>query len=304
MKKIEKQALKKLESKKQALESQKLQLLNQLLKNEEYKALHKKTQTALIDFAKEQNNKNKQQLETLQTQLLALGKKLNKNAHILSNEYMCNICKDEGFVADKPCSCLNKITSKMLMEESGINQEVINQTTNNFEVFDNPEKIKKTYALLEKWCNNLENSKIRNWALFGHAGTGKTHLMLHTLKTLISKGYFVHFTTAFNLNQQLLSQHTNFEEKNRDYLAKYLECDVLFIDDMGTEPKYKNVSENYLYLILNQRMIENKPVIFSTNFDLAQFEDFYGERIFSRLINKRTSKSLWFDGEDLRLKQN
>ena len=49
----------------------------------------------------------------------------------------------------------------------------------------------------------------------------------------------MHFTTAFNLTQQLLSQHTNFEEKNRDYLSKYLECDVLFIDDMGTEPKYK-----------------------------------------------------------------
>ena len=76
-----------------------------------------------------------------------------------------------------------------------------------------------------------------------------------------------------------------------------------FIDDMGTEPKYKNVNENYLYLILNQRMIEGKPIIFSSNFDISKFEDFYGERLFSRLINKRTSKSLWFDGDDLRIEK-
>ena len=48
-------------------------------------------------------------------------------------------------------------------------------------------------------------------------------------------------------------------------------------------------------------MLDNKPVVFSSNFDMDELENFYGERIFSRLINKRTTKSIWFDGEDLRL---
>lgn len=304
MKKVEKLALKKLESKKQDFENKKNAILIELLKNESYKTAYQQVQDAVITFAKKTTLQNEKLLKTQQDKLGKLEKTLNKSNVDASKEYMCTNCNDTGFVEDVACGCLNQIISKMLMDESGLSAETFANLQNNFEVFDNPEKIKKTYRVLEKWCDTFETSNVKNWGFFGHAGTGKTHLMLHVLKKLIEKGYFVHFTTAFNLTQQLLSQHTNFEEKNRDYLSKYLQCDVLFIDDMGTEPKYKNVNENYLYLILNQRMIENKPVIFSTNFDMKQFEDFYGERIFSRLINKRISKSLWFDGEDLRLKNN
>lgn len=303
MNKIEKIALKKLETKKQDFKNEKYEVLTNLLKNNSYKTLYKQHQSAMITFTKNPSQENKKDLQQKQKLLLKLQTALNENSQVLTKEYMCNLCKDSGFIDDTACTCLNQIISKMLMEDSGISFETLNNINNDFSIFTNPDKIEKKYNTLEKWCDNFKNSQIKNWGFFGHAGTGKTHLMLHTLKILIEKGYFVHFTTAFNMAQNLLLQHTNFEEKNRDYLSKYLECDVLFIDDMGTEPRYKNVSENYLYSILNQRMIENKSVIFSSNFDISQFEDFYGERIFSRLINKRTSKSLWFDGQDLRLKK-
>lgn len=303
MNKIEKLALKKLENKKNVFENKKNSTLIKLLENKAYKDIYKQKQAQVLEYSKNPTEKNKTLLEKLVIQLDKISTSLKIDASILKNDYMCKHCKDKGFINDTPCNCLNQIISEMLMEESGLSLQTLEIEKNNFKIFENPEKIKKIYDLTEKWCNNFENSPIKNWGLFGHAGSGKTHLMLYMLKLLINKGHFVHFTTAFNLTQQLLAQHTNFEEKNRDYLSKYLECEVLFIDDMGTEPKYKNVNENYLYLILNQRMIENKPVIFSSNFDIAQFEDFYGERIFSRLVNKRTSKSLWFDGEDLRLKK-
>ncbi|MGI5842449.1 MAG: ATP-binding protein [Christensenellales bacterium] len=304
MNKIEKLALSKLKQNKQIFESQKLALKQKAFENEKIKALHKQKQELLIELSA-QEKQSKQDLEKLN----AISKELETtlanypNGKILTQTHLCGKCEDKGFITTAPCSCLKKIMSDMLLEESGIvfDMELLNST--NFDVFENKEKMQKVYDKALKWTSVFKTSKVRNWAFLGHTGTGKTHLMLLMAKNLIDSGNFVYFTTAFNLTQEMLKQHTDFEDKNRDYLAKYLECDVLFIDDLGTEPIYKNVNENYLYLILNQRMVENKPVVFSSNLDFNQLEDLYGERIFSRLINKRISKALLFDGNDLRLQK-
>ncbi len=302
----QKKAYKQLKQNVQNFEKEKFFLHKNLLENQEYRSLYTQLQTLSINIAKQNKpcqktqNQHKQTLSALEK----VAKKLTNNSNLLWQEHMCKHCFDKGFVNQQPCSCLKQVMSQMLMKQSGLDLQALTLPKNDFSLFKNPQEIEQIYATLDKWALNFKNSKIKNWGFLGNTGTGKTHLMLYVLNNLIKQGYFVHFTTAFNLTQEMLSQHTDFEDKNRDYISKFLDCDVLFIDDMGTEPQYKNVNENYIYLILNQRMLENKPIIFSSNFDLAQFETFYGERIFSRLVNKRTSKMLWFDGFDLRLKDN
>ena len=162
--------------------------------------------------------------------------------------------------------------------------------------------MKKTYQNMEKWCDEFESSKIKNIGFFGGAGSGKTFLMECMADKLIKNGKFVFFTTSFKMILSLLEYHTTFDKSKDEILKQYLECDVLLIDDMGVEPIYNNVNENYLYLIVNQRMMENKPIIYNTNFSLDEFYDRYGERIFSRLINKRNSKVFNFTNSDLRIK--
>jgi DNA replication protein DnaC len=304
MTKNEKLALSQLQKQIKDFEHKKYSLHQELLKNSDYKNLYSKKQTISIEIAKQEKplTQTQEDFKEISNSLDKIALKLSSEASILSKEHMCSLCFDSGFIDHKPCSCLKQVMSEMLMKQSGLDLQTLSIPQNDFSLFKNPAEIQKIYAALDKWILNFKDSKIKNWGFMGNTGTGKTHLMLYILKNLISHGHFVHFTTAFNLTKELLSQHTDFEDKNRDYISKYIDCEILFIDDMGTEPKYNNVNENYLYLILNQRMIENKPIIFSSNFDLAGFEDFYGERIFSRLINKRTSKTLWFDGLDLRLK--
>ena len=112
------------------------------------------------------------------------------------------------------------------------------------------------------------------------------------------------YTTAFTMSQNLLKYHTTFDTSKESILSPYLECDVLIIDDLGSEPIFKNVSEEYLYLILNQRLFEQKPVIISTNLTLSEIQDRYGERIFSRLVSKNVSKLFKIENSDLRLKKN
>lgn len=306
MKKNEKLAFSQLQKQLNNFEREKYLLHQQLLTNNEYKNLYSQKQSLAIQISQEENPSQQLQerFENTSKKLLTTAQALSENANILLQEHMCSLCFDSGFINQKPCSCLKQVMSQMLMRQSGLDINTLTLPKNNFSLFKNAKQIEKIYDALDKWVVNFEDGKIKNWGFFGNTGTGKTHLMLYVLKKLIKRGHFVHFTTAFSLTKQLLSQHTDFEDKNRDYISKFLDCEVLFIDDMGTEPKYNNVNENYMYLILNQRMLENKPVIFSSNFDLAQFEEFYGERIFSRLINKRVSKILWFDGTDLRLNKD
>ena len=138
----------------------------------------------------------------------------------------------------------------------------------------------------------------------GARGVGKSFLLECMLSELIKQKKYVLYTTAFTMSQNLLKYHTTFDTSKESILSPYLECDVLIIDDLGSEPIFKNVSEEYLYLILNQRLFEQKSVIISTNLTLSEIQDRYGERILSRLVSKNVSKLFKIENSDLRLKKN
>ena len=72
------------------------------------------------------------------------------------------------------------------------------------------------------------------------------------------------------------------------------------IDDLGTEPVLKNVTLEYLYLILNERLTSNKATVITTNLDLNGIINRYGERIYSRITNKSNTFVCRFTGADLR----
>ena len=155
---------------------------------------------------------------------------------------------------------------------------------------------------MKTWCQTP--TTIKNIIISGASGVGKSFLLECMLSELIKQKKYVLYTTAFTMSQNLLKYHTNFDTSKESILSPYLECDVLIIDDLGSEPIFKNVSEEYLYLILNQRLFEQKPVIISTNLTLSEIQDRYGERIFSRLVSKNVSKLFKIENSDLRLKKN
>ena len=93
-----------------------------------------------------------------------------------------------------------------------------------------------------------------------------------------------------------------FEEaraKHQDQYDFILNCDLLIIDDLGSESSTKNDPAN-LFDVINTRMISGKPIIFSTNFDESMLEEMYGSRIFSRIVGNSRIYEIF--GEDLRLK--
>ena len=91
-------------------------------------------------------------------------------------------------------------------------------------------------------------------------------------------------------------------EEKEYMLDPYINTDILFLDDLGSENKINNVTNEYLYLIINERMQNGKKTVITTNLDFAQIQESYGERIFSRLMHKQQSLKIYFDGRDLRIK--
>ena len=77
----------------------------------------------------------------------------------------------------------------------------------------------------------------------------------------------------------------------------------MVIDDLGAEPIYKNVTLEYLLLILSERLAKNMPYIITTNLSQEQILDRYGDRILSRLNDKKHGVNIEIKGEDLRRKR-
>ena len=99
--------------------------------------------------------------------------------------------------------------------------------------------------------------------------------------------------------------HKNDLLKFKNGIVRILETTedkVLIIDDLGVEPILNNITLNYFYTILNERMIANKSTIINSNLMPNEVLDRYGERIFSRIMNKKCGLVLEYKGEDRRIK--
>ena len=110
-------------------------------------------------------------------------------------------------------------------------------------------------------------------------------------------------TTAFNLSQDFLKFHRSFDNAQKaSVFENYLQTEVLFIDDLGTEPIYNNVTREYLYLLINERRNKGLRTIITSNLEPIDIREKYDERIFSRIMDKENSIVLKLDSDDVRLK--
>lgn len=262
----------------------------------EFKQLYSQKRELEIQIAKKQaygESYNSKELVLLSQKLELLLKSLGLNGTDIMPNYECKECNDTGYKNGLLCDCLKREISKELLAYGGFSHTLA--------TFKDANCAHPAFDVMQKWCN-LNNNKI-NVVISGNTGTGKTFLTECVASQLIEKNLLVSFTTAFNLNNSMLNYHISFDANRDQILSPYLECDVLIIDDLGTEPIKKNVTLEYLYFILNERMQMQKRTIITTNLLPEDILNTYGERIFSRLSNKKIAIMINLDGDDLRLKK-
>lgn len=302
---VTKQAIKNLKEKIKAQEKKRYNIIENLCQNKDFETNYLLYKNLVVEKSKSEffgDKFDQKKFDNCKDDLCKIIKAnttLQKEPlSIFEPVIMCKKCNDAFFVDGKPCDCVKTEMSNILKKESNLS-EFHNFDESNFDLFDNKKKYQTLYTFAKAWCDNPTNSDIINFGFFGNTGNGKTFLMQCMADRLIKNGFCIYFTTAFNMLDKIFKGNA---ESESELIKKFIDCDILFIDDLGTEKFFKNQNENYLYTIVNQRMICNKPIIFSTNLELQDFFERYGERIFSRLVNKQKSKIFWFEQKDLRLK--
>ena len=215
-------------------------------------------------------------------------------------DYTCKNCNDTGFAQGRYCNCFIEELNHSLIKESGF-YSLEDFNTTSFELFDNSYLMKNLYQKMQKWCHsNFDKSLI---FLSGQTGVGKTHLMKCMANELIKEHKIVLLTTSFAMHQDFVKSFACRDgEEKQQIIEKYIDTEVLFIDDLGTEPVLKNVTKEYLYNLINVRQVKGKPTFITSNLSLENILDRYDERIFSRLGNKNLSINIVLNSQDKRLK--
>ena len=131
-------------------------------------------------------------------------------------------------------------------------------------------------------------------------GTGKTYLASSIVGELNKRKVLTVFLTSNELNSIFLKMHR--QEIDRELVFDILTaCDLLVIDDLGTEPLYNNVTAEYLLSIISERLDKKKHFIITTNLTKSEILNRYSERFLSRISDKKQTAIIPFNGKDLRI---
>ena len=275
-----------------------------------FKESYNKIRTLQLDYAKlkYQNQDISNVLNSIKIEkqnLYKIAEENNINIADLKPNYSCGKCKDLGFINNTPCECFNSELSKKLLLHSGLNfRDLPDFESMKFDIIKDDNQ-KKNYVtccnIFKEYVSKLGTTPKKLFLLSGQVGVGKTHILKATTHEAIKHGYFALYTTAFDLNKAFLGYHCAKLQEKEEILEKYLTCDLLLIDDLGTENKLKNVTVEYLYLIINQRLEGGKNTIITTNLNIDELKDQYDERIMSRISNKQNCIQAVMQGNDLRI---
>lgn len=283
--------------------------LNLALQNEDLRIVFVKCKKLVVDIARAKlEGKDTTELRNEYNKGRQIIAKILKANGISKDDlkihYSCNKCDDTGYVNGMQCECLKKEISNELARLGGIDLNNFARFDDNYSVFEDKSTAKTLYNKMRKFIDNASTTKYDVVLLVGNTGVGKTHLMECMTTHAIDKCLTVKYSTAFNFNQDMLKYHCSNIDDKEAIMYPYLDSELLFIDDLGSENQIKNVTNEYLYLVINERMQQHKKTIISTNLDMKQIQDVYGERIFSRLMHKQQSLKINFTGNDLRIKAN
>lgn len=218
--------------------------------------------------------------------------------------FECSQCNDTGVIEGKICDCVKRVATKRAYYGSGLGKALEGQTFDNFDLRYYGGTTKSGFSVKELMESVFEHCK--NYAdgfkpgaesllMIGGAGLGKTHLASSIAHSVLEKGYSVVYESAQNVVNSF--ENVRFGRDTSVDTDKYNVCELLIIDDLGTE-FITPFSVSVFFNLINHRIINGLSTIVTTNMSLKEIEASYKERIYSRLLGDYTT--LAFCGNDIR----
>ena len=223
---------------------------------------------------------------------------------------ICPVCSGTGYVGSTMCDCL----AELCRQEQKKELTFLSAGRESFDQFrldyysDKPTAagfvprviMDKTYQTCRRYAFGF-HSKAGNLLFSGNTGLGKTFLSACIARAVADQGYSVVYESAGKLFQTLEKARFEANDENRRAAAKYSECDLLIVDDLGTELPGQFVTAA-LYSLINDRLLESRPTIISTNLSEEELVRRYNPQIASRL--RGSYRRVAFVGDDIRLLKN
>ncbi len=225
----------------------------------------------------------------------------------------CPLCGDKGWHGSQMCQCLQDLCAKEQLAELSKLLDLGSQTFETFRLDYYPdvpdagggksprEHMAMVFNLCRQYAEYFGSFSVDNLYLYGAPGLGKTFLSACIARVVSEKGFSVVYDTATNVFSAFEARKFSRSQEDlqdaRDETHRYLFCDLLILDDLGTELVTPFIQEA-LYTLINSRMTSHRRTVISSNLTPAELSGRYTPQIVSRING--TFQAVAFRGTDIR----
>ncbi len=232
-------------------------------------------------------------------------------ADYLDPLYDCPACRDTGFIGGSPCTCFQKKVTDLFYMRSNLKNIIASENFDTFEYtwyptdmidaatgLDAQSNIRNVVDICRQFIDDFDTG-FHNLLIYGETGVGKTFLTNCIARELLDSSHSVIYLTAI----EFFEAFGRFYEDDADKAGavdSILDCELLIIDDLGTELS-NSFTNSRLFYCINERMLKKHSTIISTNLTVPALSSLYSERIVSRLTCAYTFLKIF--GRDIRVQK-
>ncbi|MDR0859225.1 MAG: ATP-binding protein [Oscillospiraceae bacterium] len=239
----------------------------------------------------------------LQDERKAVLRKMGLAPDALDEVPNCPICGDRGYTSDGMCVCLNRLYKEEQSKELSKLLKLGTQTFKNFSLnyYSGKElaEMQRNFRMCKRFAEKF-SEKPGNILMSGNPGLGKTHLSCAIARVVSDAGFSVVYETAIAfcvVFDKIKFQRLNQDDELLRDAERYASCDLLILDDLGTEMRTANTI-SAVYDIINTRLVSGLSTIVNTNLAPEEIGAEYSPQIASRLLGEYNV--LEFAGSDMR----
>lgn len=231
------------------------------------------------------------------------------SSDVLSYQPLCLRCEDKGWRGAEMCRCLQALCGQEQIKELS---SMLNLGDQSFDTFDldfyspvydpaigsSPrERAEVALAVCFTFADKFGKGKRQNLFLTGAPGLGKTFLSAAMARVVSEKGYSVVYDSAINVFNRFDAQKFNRDPEANGDVDRYLSCDLMILDDLGSEMNTPYTQAS-LYQLVNTRLVMNRQTVISSNLSLDEIGQHYSPQVYSRISGEYMA--VLFYGDDIR----